>query len=147
MKAIFFEAMEGKAPVLVDIPEEGNSWNFAWMKEKLGYDCRCLDSTLRCVAGKTYRFFVDDEGAFNTRQITAHGSNDCVLFGNMFIFGKEDARGELTEVTEADLEHIKNHVSPFFNITMLFELSFPKTTFSLEALALMAAQGVKHEKE
>ena len=120
--------MEAKMPELVDVPESSPGvLDFAWMKEKIGHGCDCLDSTLRVVDGKTYRFWVDDSGAFNARP-TAYGGDDCVLFGNLFIFGKEDMRGELTEVTEQDVEHIKQHVSPWFNILMLFNLSFPRYT-------------------
>ena len=128
MKAIFFAAMEAKMPEIVDVPERENGvLDFAWMEEKIGHGCRCLDSALRLVDGKEYRFWVDDEGAFNARP-TAYGGDDSVLFGNLFIFGKEDMCGELTEVTEQDLEHIKQFIGPRYNILMLWNLSFPNYT-------------------
>lgn len=141
MRAIFFEAMAGKMPELVEIPEKDGRLDFAWMEEKIGYGCDMLDSTLRSVAGKTYRFYVDDSGVKHAKKLTAYGGETCWLFGNMFIFGKEDVHGELTEVTEADVEAIKKHVQPWFDILMLFDLSFPKTSWSLGTLALMAAIG------
>lgn len=124
MKAIFFAAMEAKMPELVDVPErEDGGFDYAWIEEKIGHGCRCLDTTLRLVDGKEYRFLVDDEGAFNARP-TAYGGDDSVLFGNLFIF-RVDLRGELVEPTEQDLQHIKQYIRPWFNILMLWNLSFP----------------------
>ena len=146
MKAIFFEAMAGKLPELVEVPEKEGRLDYAWMEEKIGYGCDCLDSTLRCIGEKTYRIWVDDSGVKRAR-LTAYGSETCWLFGNMFIFGKEDLHGELTEVTEHDLEHIKARVRPWFDIVMLFDLSHPKTAWDFEALALMALQEAKYEEK
>lgn len=140
MKAIFFEAMAGKMPELVDVPEKDGHLDFAWMEEKIGYGCDCLDHRLRTIGGKTFRFWVDDSGVKRAR-LTAYGGENCWLFGNMFIFGKEDKYGELTEVTDADLEMIKTHVKPWFDIVMLFDLGHPKTNWSLEELALLVAKG------
>ena len=142
MKAIFFEAMAGKMPEFVDVPEPDGDGrlDFAWMKEKIGYGCDCLDSALRTVSGKTYRFWVDDSGVKHAR-LTAYGSETCWLFGNMFIFGPEDKYGELTDVTESDLSLIKQNVQPWFDILMLFNLGFPKHNHSLEELILLAAGG------
>ncbi len=39
MKAIFFDAMAGKLPELVDVPEIDGRLDFAWMEKKIGYGC------------------------------------------------------------------------------------------------------------
>ena len=141
MKAIFFAAMEGKYPELVEIPEkEDGVLDYAWMKEKIGYGCDCLDHTLRLVDGRPYRFIVDDLGARNA-QLTAYGNEHCVLWGNMFIFRPEDKHGDLVEPTEEDVEYLMLHVGPFFNKKMLFNLAHPKSDWNFEALALMAVAG------
>lgn len=147
MKAIFFGAMEGQMPELVDIPERDGRLDFAWMKEKIGHGCDTLDSTLRTVDGKEYRFWVDDLGFYNAN-LTAWGSANCWLFGNLFIFGREDKYGELTEVTEDDVAYLAQHVGTMFNKKMLFELDFPKRlNWTVEELARMAAGGGDHEEK
>lgn len=147
MKAIFFGAMEGQMPELIDVPEKDGHLDFAWMKEKIGHGCDTLDSTLRTVDGKAYRFLVDDLGFYNAN-LTAYGSDSCWLFGNLFIFGREDKYGELTEVTEDDVAYLSQHVGMMFNKKMLFELGFPKRlNWTAEELARMAAGGDKHEEK
>ena len=37
-------------------------------------------------------------------------------------------RGDLTEVTQQDLEHIKQFIGPWYDILMLWNLSFPNYT-------------------
>lgn len=148
MKAIFFGAMEGKYPELVEIPEkEDGVLDYAWIEEKIGHCCDCLDHTLRLVGGKPYRFLVDDLGARNA-EMTAYGGQDCMLWGNMFIFRPEDKHGNLVEPTEDDVEHLMLHVAPFFQRMMMYELAYPKSSWDFAALAMMlAAGGAKNEKE
>lgn len=147
MKAIFFEAMAGKLPELVDVPEKEGRLDYAWIEEKIGHGCDCLDHTLRLVGGKPYRFLVDDLGAYNA-EMTAYGGQNCMLWGNMFIFRPEDKHGNLVEPTEDDVEHLTLHVAPFFQRMMMYELAHPKSSWDFEALAMMlAAGGAKNEKE
>lgn len=147
MKAIFFGAMEGRWPELVDIPErEDGSLDYAWIEEMIGHGCDCLDHTLRLVGGKPYRFLVDDLGARNA-ELTAYGNEHCVLWGNMFIFRPEDKHGNLVEPTEADVAHLTLHVAPFFQRMMMYELAHPKSSWDFAALAMMAAAGGANNEE
>ena len=121
MKAIFFEGMAGNLPELIDVPEKDGTLDFAWMEKKIGYGCDCLDHTLRCIGDRTYRFWVDDSGVKNAKRITAYGNPSCWLVGNMFIFRKEDKKGNLVEPTQDDAEFLKQHVIS----KILFGISHP----------------------
>ncbi len=147
MKAIFFEAMGGKDPELIDVPEKDGTLDFTWMEEKIGYGCDMLDSTLRYVGDRTYRFWVDDSGIDNAKRITAYGDADCWLMGNMFIFRKEDKEGNLVEPTQDDVEFLKQHIGEFFGSKMLFDLAHPKPSWTAEELARMLAGGDDHERK
>lgn len=147
MKAIFFGAMEGQMPELIDIPERDGRLDFAWMKEKIGHGCDMLDSTLRCVGVRTYRFWVDDLGIDNAKRITAYGDADCWLLGNMFIFRKEDKQGNLVEPTQDDVEFLKQHIGQFFESKILFDLSHPKSSWTVEELARKLLGGDGDEKK
>ena len=147
MKAIFFEAMAGKEPELVDIPEKDGILDYGWMENKIGYGCNMLDSTLRCVGERTYRFWVDDLGIDNAKRITAYGSEYCWLFGNMFIFRKEDKKGNLVEPTQGDVEFLKQHIGQFFESHMPVDLAHPTASWTAAELARLLFGGGDHEEK
>ena len=138
MKGIFFDAMAGKDPELVDVPEKGDRLDFDYMCKKIGHNCLYLDSTLRVVENRTFRIWVDDLG-INNAYMTAYGSKSCFLFGNMFIFVRDNCEGNLAAPTQDDVELLKRHIGPFFGRKMLYDLKHPTTQWSPEELAKIGA--------
>ena len=74
--------------------------------------CRSIDIVQRRIGRRTYEIVCDDEGLFSDDPlISAVDYNlKMMLCGNLIIFGKADCNGELTDLSDRAIEHIKRHI-------------------------------------
>lgn len=74
--------------------------------------CRTIDIANRSIAGKRYDIICDDEGLFvEDPKISAiDGLGQPMLVGNLIIAGEADADGNLTDLSDADIEHIQANI-------------------------------------
>lgn len=79
--------------------------------------CSCIDIANRDIGGKRYDIVCDDEGLFKDRAYpSAIGrGKDVMLVGNLFIAGTADGEGELTSLTDDDVENILSHMKWAYN--------------------------------
>lgn len=73
--------------------------------------CRCIDIVNRGIAGKRYDIICDDEGLFSCdpRISAIDDTGQPMLAGNLIIAG-ETWDGNLTDLSEEDIRHIRNNV-------------------------------------
>lgn len=70
--------------------------------------CRTIDITNRMIAGKRFDIICDDEGLFteNPKISAINDNGEPQLVGNLIITGEADGDGNLTDLTDADIQHI-----------------------------------------
>lgn len=79
--------------------------------------CSCIDIANRDIGGKRYDIVCDDEGLFKDAvypSAIGRGKN-VMLVGNIFIAGVADDEGELTSLTDDDVDNIMSHVKRAYN--------------------------------
>ena len=112
IKCLFLNVEAGDEPKVVEIEDD-----YVEYRKLIG--CDWLDSAKRPVNGKMFRFVVDDTGAIKGKRIPSaidiHGR--IHLFGNVIIAGEENDEGELTSLSEEDVELIMANVIKLYPIT------------------------------
>ena len=75
-------------------------------------DCRCIDIVNREINGKSYDIVCDDEALLkNDIRLSAVDMNgNPMLNGNLIVAGEADENGELTDLTDDDITHIKGNI-------------------------------------
>ena len=71
--------------------------------------CDCFDIATRCIGGKYFDIFVDDNGLFVDDPIPSalDDSFNVMLVGNL-IFANHDDEGNTTSLSDEDIEMIKD---------------------------------------
>ena len=71
--------------------------------------CTTIDIVNRSIKGKRYEIICDDEGTFKAdpRISAIDDMGNAMLVGNLIVCGQADEEGNLTDLTEADIKHIK----------------------------------------
>lgn len=91
--------------------------------------CECVDMVTRTIGGIRYCILVDDCGLLKDREITAfHRLGEIVpyLVGTLIVT-KLDSTGEnFVDLSDADLEHIQNHMSYITGHAILFGLDYAR---------------------
>lgn len=75
--------------------------------------CDCIDIVARKIGDKYFEIICDDEGLLKENpRISAIDKNKMkpALVGNLLIAGPTDEDGELTSLTDKDIELIKNNL-------------------------------------
>ena len=74
--------------------------------------CDCIDIVQRRIGKKRYDIICDDEGLLKagTKISAINNMGEPMLVGNLLIAGLADNKGELTSLTEEDIEYIKKRV-------------------------------------
>ena len=80
--------------------------------------CDTIDIVLRKIGGKPYQIILDDEGLFANKPVLTMAdpeNKDDIIVGTVVIAGKADENGDLTSVTEEDVQHIENYI--YYGVT------------------------------
>lgn len=73
-------------------------------------DCDTIDIVTRKIGGKCYDIICDDEALLKPCPVpSATGSHGAMLFNKLLVCGQADDEGELTSLTDEDIEHLKAH--------------------------------------
>ena len=110
---VLFLDVENKAKEFkkLEIEDELKSY-----QETLRVDC--IDIVRRKIGAREYCIVVDDEGLLKQRPICS--SEDFrglpALFGNLIITGLHTRAGELTSLSDEDIENIKKHLLTRFSL-------------------------------
>ena len=77
--------------------------------------CQCIDIVTRSIGGKLYDIICDDEGLFYDKpKISAIDKHfQPMLVGNLIITGVANNAGNLTSLTDDDVEHVMKYVREF----------------------------------
>lgn len=75
-------------------------------------DCRCIDIVNREIDGKRYDIVCDDEALLKNDICLSAVDMDGnpMLIGNLIVAGEADENGELTDLTDDDITHIKGNI-------------------------------------
>lgn len=74
--------------------------------------CNYIDIVKRKIGKKYYNIICDDEGLLFHKAITLYEKNDIeALVGNLIITGKETDDGELTGLTDDEVDDLIKHFS------------------------------------
>lgn len=125
IKVVFSNVIGNKPPIALDIYD-----NLDVFYELL--KCDVIDIVRRNIWGKTYCFIVDDEGLLKKDPIL---SGWCLnnfagnLYGNLIIAGVEDDEGDLTSLSNADVNKIFGSA-----VDCIFD--FPKPEYKLIVLGV-----------
>ena len=108
LKGIFLDVENKQRPVVVEV--DNNIYAF---HKILRFDD--IDITRRTFGEKEFRVVADDIGYFRRiPKFSAYPSSGCLgimpLVGNLLIFGMEDKFGEMTDLTDEDIELILSNV-------------------------------------
>ena len=75
-------------------------------------DCSTIDIVKRRIAGKHYEIICDDEGLLkeNPKISAIDDMGQPMLVGNLIIAGEADENGNLTDLSDADITHIRENI-------------------------------------
>lgn len=75
--------------------------------------CRMIDIVNRGIKGKRFDIICDDEGTFveNPKISAIDDFGQAMLVGNLIVTGGVDSEGELTDLTEEDILHIRSNIN------------------------------------
>lgn len=101
IKVLYLNVQENKQPEVMEIEPENDVFH-----RLIG--CESIDIVRRYISGKWYRVICDDEGRLKSRPKLSMADTmlDYPIAGNLIIAGIEDKFGELTSLTDADVESI-----------------------------------------
>lgn len=104
MKALLLNVQENRV-------EQVNPCELEDYYELIG--CKTIDIANRSIAGKRYDIICDDEGLLveNHKISAIDGLGQPMLVGNLIIAGEADAEGNLTALSDADIEHIQANIN------------------------------------
>lgn len=111
IKALFINVESGEPAKTVAIQDENQFKEFSNL-----IGCEYVDCVKRYVNGKAYRFIVDDVGALkkNPTPSAINRFSQIMLYGNVVVCGEENAVGELTSLTDEDIDNLLANVHRFF---------------------------------
>lgn len=97
-------------PKVIDIPDELNEY-YKHLK------CSTIDITMRKVGGRDFDIICDDEGLFTDHPIITAIYQDFspALVGNL-IFAHHNSEGEMTALSDEDVEIIKQNTIITYNL-------------------------------
>lgn len=74
--------------------------------------CSLIDITQRKIAGKYYEIICDDEGLLkeNPKISAINDMGQPMLVGNLIIAEEVDEDGNLTDLLDADIKHIRENI-------------------------------------
>lgn len=74
--------------------------------------CTTIDIVNRGIKGKRFDIIADDEGTFveNPKISAIDDMGQPMLVGNIIIAGEADEAGEMTDLTDTDIKHIKENI-------------------------------------
>lgn len=103
MKALLIGVMENKVST-VDVDGLKDYYRLI--------HCTTIDIVNRGIKGKRYDIICDDEGTFADDPLISaiDDLGRVMLVGNLIVCGEADEEGNLTSLSEADIEHIKENV-------------------------------------
>lgn len=96
----------------------------------------CFDIVTRQIGtkkDKIYDIYCDDMGLFKPdNYLSAYGNDECLIVGDIII-AKHDANGEMTDLSNADIDYIGKQIYRTFDnrqreIDILFPISYPNCT-------------------
>ncbi len=101
IKVLFLNVQENKQPEAMEIEDDIHTFY-----KLIG--CEGIDVVRRYISGKWYRVICDDTGRMKPRPKLSMCDTmlDYPIAGNIIIAGVEDRFGELTSLTDADVEMI-----------------------------------------
>ncbi len=80
--------------------------------------CKLIDIVKMSVGGKYYNVVCDDEGLLKRDFIvsaTSGRQNHPMLVGNLVVVGEENQEGDLTGLTQEDIDHLLKHTGSTFD--------------------------------
>ena len=74
--------------------------------------CDCIEIPERCIGGKLFNIICDEEGLLKDHPIPSAVGNGYqeTIFGNLIVCGLADDDGELTGITDEDVQLIRNNI-------------------------------------
>lgn len=96
--------------------------------------CDCIEIPERCIGGKLFNIICDDEGLLKDRPIPSALGNGYkeVIFGNLIVCGLADDDGELTGITDEDVQLIRDNIRGAATVDgdffLVVALTLPGTT-------------------
>lgn len=111
MKAIYFNHWEKEDGYkVVDIKDDLKAFY-----ELL--HCNLIDIAVRSIGGINYNIIIDDEGFYHKPCVLGASNpydQDCILMNSLLVTGSPDGEGNLTSLTDDDINNIMNSMHPFF---------------------------------
>lgn len=103
MKALLLNVMENKV-------EEVQANGLDDYYKLIG--CTTIDIANRGIKGKRFDIIADDEGTFveNPKISAIDDMGQPMLVGNLIICGEADKEGEMTDLSDDDIKHIKENI-------------------------------------
>lgn len=96
--------------------------------------CDCIEIPERCIGGKLFNIICDEEGLFKDNPIpSAFGKGyPEAIFGNLIVCGLTDDNGELTGITDDDVQLIRDNIRGAATVDgdffLVVALTLPRTT-------------------
>ncbi len=111
MKVLYLNVNEGKYPEVLEIEDELDSYH-----KLIG--CDCIDVTTRYFNKKPFTIICDDMGFYKENPKVAiwdETRRDVPIVGNVVICGAGDIEGNLTSLSDADVEMLLKNVGGMYN--------------------------------
>ena len=112
MKVLYLNVNEGKYPEVLDIEDELDTYY-----KLIG--CDCIDITVRFFKRRPYTVICDDMGFYRNNLKVAiwdEAKRDIPIVGNVVICGKSDIEGNLTSLSDEDIDTLLKSVSGMYNV-------------------------------
>ena len=96
--------------------------------------CDLIEIPERCIGGKLFNIICDEEGLLKDRPIPSALGNGYkeVIFGNLIVCGLADDDGELTGITDEDVQLIRDNIRGAATVDgdffLVVALTLPGTT-------------------
>ena len=103
MRGLLLDVMENRVEVV----------EVSWLDDYYRLiGCSLIDITQRKIAGTYYEIICDDEGLLqeNPKISAINDMGQPMLVGNLIIAGEVDDDGNLTDLLDADISHIRENI-------------------------------------
>lgn len=96
--------------------------------------CDCIEIPERCIGRKLFNIICDEEGLFKDNPIPSAVGNGYreAIFGNLIVCGLADDNGELTGITDEDVQLIRDNIRGAATVDgdffLVVALTLPGTT-------------------
>lgn len=111
MKVLYLNVNEGKYPEVLEIEDKLDTYY-----KLIG--CDCIDITTRIWRKRRYTVICDDMGFYRNNLKVAiwdEAKRDIPIVGNVVICGKSDIEGNLTSLTDEDIDTLLKSVCGMYN--------------------------------